>query len=192
LTITCFSPWTISNTSTRHRYREVFGLIAHQDYWSQLLNTASRCAVAFALTVALGQAAFSHPPHPVEIPFEYSRAFGLMLIKVEVNGKPAVMVLDTGSNETIVSSRLVSVKQLSSKEPVVIAKGSGYSGNGMFATAFLSIGPVHPKNCQILVVDLSALSKSLGQEVDGILGMSVLKEFEVVSVDLKHHKLVLK
>jgi predicted aspartyl protease len=129
----------------------------------------------------------------VEIPFEYSRAFGLMLIKVEVNGKPAVMVLDTGSNETIVTPRLVIVKQLSSKEAVAIAKGSGgYSGTGVVATAFLSIGPLNPKNCQILVVDLSALSKTLGQEVDGILGMSVLKEFEIVSVDLRHHKLVLK
>jgi predicted aspartyl protease len=156
------------------------------------LNFASRCAVVFALTVALGQGSFPRPPRPVQIPFEYSRAFGLMLIKVEVNGKPAVMVLDTGSNETIVSPRLVSVKQLSSMEAVVMAKGSGYSGTGVIATAFLSIGPVHPKNCQILVVDLSALSKTLGQEVDGILGMSVLKEFEIVSVDLRHHKLVLK
>jgi hypothetical protein len=41
-------------------------------------------------------------------------------------------------------------------------------------------------------VDLSALSETLGQEVDGILGMSVLKAFEIVSVDLKHRKLVLK
>ena len=156
------------------------------------MNSASRCAIVFALTVALGQDAFPHPPHPVEIPFEYSRAFGLMLIKVEVNGKQAVMVLDTGSNETIVSPKLVIVKQLSSKDAVAMAKGSGYSGTGVIATAFLSIGPVSPKNCQILVVDLSALSKTLGQEVDGILGMSVLKEFEIVSVDLRHHKVVLK
>jgi predicted aspartyl protease len=156
------------------------------------LNSANRCAVIFVLTVALGQGAFPHPPHTVQIPFEYSRAFGLMLIKVEINGKPAAMVLDTGSNETIVSPRLVSIKQLSSKEEVVMARGSGYSGTGVIATAFLRIGPVHPKNCQILVVDLSALSKTLGQEVDGILGMSVLKEFEIVSVDLRHHKLVLK
>ena len=115
-----------------------------------------------------------------------------MLIKVEVNGKPAVMVLDTGSNETIVSPRVVIVKQLSSKEAVAMAKGSGYSGTGVIATAFLRVGPLNPKNCQILVVDLSDLSKTLGQEVDGILGMSVLKEFEIVSVDLGHHKLVLK
>jgi len=150
------------------------------------VNSASRCTVVFALTVALGQGAFPHPP-AAEIPFEYSRAFGLMLIKVEVNGKPAVMVLDTGSNETIVSPRLVIVKQLSSKDAVAMAKGSGYSGAGVVATAFLTIGPLN-QNCESLVVDLSGLSKTLGQQVDGTLGTSVLKEFEIVSVDLRHHK----
>lgn len=156
------------------------------------MKSASRSMVVLVLTVALGLGAFPHPQDSVEVPFEYSRAFGLMLVKVGVNGKPAVMVLDTGSNETIVSPRLVIVKQLSSKEAVAMAKGSGYSGTGVIATAFLSIGLTNPKNCQILVVDLSALSETLGQEVDGILGMSVLKAFEIVSVDLKHRKLVLK
>ena len=116
----------------------------------------------------------------------------MILIKVEINGKPAEMVLDTGSNETIVSPRVVIVKQLSSKKAVAMAKGSGYSGNGVITNVFLKVGPLNPKNSQILVVDLSDLSKTLGQEVDGILGMSVLKEFETVSVDLKHHRLVLK
>ena len=53
------------------------------------------------------------------------------MIKAEVNGKPAVMVLDTGSNETIVSPRLVIVKKLSSKEAVTMAKGSGLSRAGL-------------------------------------------------------------
>jgi predicted aspartyl protease len=149
-------------------------------------------AIVLALTVAMALGAFPHPPDPTEIPFEYSRAFGLMLVRVEVNGKPALMVLDTGSNETIVSPRLVIVKQLSSKDAVVLAKGSGYSGSGVVATAFVKVGPLSPKNRQVLVVDLNDLSKTLGQDVDGVLGMSVLKEFEIVSVDLKHHKLVLK
>ena len=148
--------------------------------------------MVFALTVALGLGAFPHPQDLVEVPFEYSRAFGLMLIKVEVNEKPAVMVLDTGSNETIVSPRLVPVKQLSSKDAVAMAKGSGYSGTGVVATALLRLGPLGPKNRQILVVDLSDVSKGLGRNIDGILGMSVLKEFEIVSVDLRHHKLVLR
>ncbi len=102
------------------------------------------------------------------------------------------MVLDTGSNETIVTPALANAKQLSSADTVVLAKGSGYSGAGVIATAFLSIGPSSPKNCQILVVDLSDLSKGLGQEVDGVLGMSALKGFEIVSVDFRRQKLVLK
>ena len=155
------------------------------------VNSASRCSVLLALTVGLGLGAFPHP-QPVEIPFEFSRAFGLMLIKAEINGKPAVMVLDTGSNETIVSPRLAIVKKLASHDAVKLAKGSGYAGTGVIATAVLSVGTLNPQNRQILVVDLSDLSKTLGQEVDGVLGMSVLKEFEIISVDLKHHKLVLK
>ena len=156
------------------------------------MNSTSKCLVAFALTVALALSASPRPQDPVEVPFAYSRAFGLMLIKVEVNGKSAVMVLDTGSNETIVSPGIVIAKQLTSKEVVALAKGSGYSGSGVISTALLKVGPLTAKNCQILVVDLSELSKSLGENVDGILGMSVLKEFEIVSVDLRHHKLVLK
>jgi len=156
------------------------------------LNSATRCTAVFILAIALGLGAFPHPQDPVEVPFEYSRAFGLMLIKVQVNEKPALMILDTGSNETLVSPKLVIMKQLSSKDAVALTKSTGYLGNAATATALLRLGPLNPKNCQILVVDLSDLSKTLGQEIDGILGMSVLKEFEIVSVDLRHHKLVLQ
>jgi len=155
------------------------------------VNSASRCSVLLVLTVALGLGAFPHP-QPVEISFEFSRAFGLMLIKMEVNGKPAVMVLDTGSNETFVSPKLVIVKELSLKAAVPMAKGSGYTGTAVVANAFLKVGSLGPKNCQILVMDVSNLSKSLGQDVDGILGMSVLKDFETVTVDLRHRKLVIR
>lgn len=155
------------------------------------MNFVSRCAVVLALAVNPGLGAFPHPQEPVEVPFEYSRAYGLMLIKVEINEKPAVMVLDTGSNETIVSARRVVVKEFESKNAVAMAKGSGFPGTGAAATAQLRLGALSPKNCRILVVDLSELSESLGQEIDGVLGMSVLKEFELVSVDLKRHKLVL-
>lgn len=156
------------------------------------MNIVGRCSVVLAFSMAFGLASASHPKDPFEVPFEYSRAFGLILIKADVNGKPATMVLDTGSNETIASPRVVSVKELSSKETVAIAKGSGYSGSGVVATAVLRVGRLNSKNCQVLVMDLGDISKSLGQEIDGILGMSVLRDFEVVSVDLKRHRIVLR
>jgi predicted aspartyl protease len=156
------------------------------------VNCRSRFTVAVVLAGALGLGAVPHPQYSVEVPFEYSRTFGLMLIKAEINGKPAVMVVDTGSNETIVSPRLVVVKRLNSKNAVATAKGSGFSGSGITATAFLRIGSFDPKNCEILVMDLRDLAKTLGQNVDGILGLNVLKEFESVGIDLKRHKLILK
>lgn len=151
-----------------------------------------RHALVFTLTLALGQTASPHPRRPVEIAFEYSKAFGLMLIKMEVNGKAAVMVLDTGSNETLVSPRLVSGKSFISNQAIPLAEGSGFSGVAVGSNALLSIGQLNPKEFQVLVMDLGALSKSRGQQIDGILGMSVLKEFEIVTVNLRHRKLVLK
>jgi predicted aspartyl protease len=156
------------------------------------VNFAGRCLMTVAFAAALGLTSSSRSRDSLEVPFEYSKAFGLMLIRAEVNGKPAVMVLDTGSNETITSPGVVKVKELSSKEAVALAKGSGYSGSGVVATAVLSVGRLSPKNCEVLVVDLSDLSKTLGQQIDGVLGMSVLKEFEIVSVDLRNHRLRLR
>ena len=41
-------------------------------------------------------------------------------------------------------------------------------------------------------MDTHDLSKSLGQTIDGLLGMDFFKEFEVVVVNLKNHKLILQ
>jgi hypothetical protein len=156
------------------------------------MNAACRYACFLFLAFVLDTGPLSSSSAPVEIPFEYSSKFGLVLVKAEVNGKPAVLVLDTGSNQTIVSSTLVVVKQGSLMESASTAKGSGYSGTGVFATAFLRIGPLNWRNHRILVMEMRDFSKSLGQDVDGILGMDLLQEFDTVTVDLRHHRLLLR
>jgi predicted aspartyl protease len=156
------------------------------------MNAAYRYACFLFLAFALDTGPLSSSSAPVEIPFEYSSKFGLMLVKAEVNGKPAVLVLDTGSNQTIVSSTLVVVKQGSLTDSTSTAKGSGYSGTGVFATASLRIGPLNWRNHRILVMEMRDFSKSLGQDVDGILGMDLLQEFDTVTVDLRHHRLLLR
>ena len=50
--------------------------------------------------------AFPQSSNPREISFENSRRFGLVLVKVEVNGRSAVLIVDTASNHTIISSEL--------------------------------------------------------------------------------------
>jgi len=58
------------------------------------------------LSLALGIPVFSQSLNLKEIPCENSRLFGLVLIKVEVNGRLAVLIVDTASNHTIISSEL--------------------------------------------------------------------------------------
>lgn len=155
-------------------------------------NTASQCAIAVALSVALGIPAFSQPSNQREIPFQNSRVFGLILVRVEANGRPAVLIVDTASNHTIISSELADVPLRTLDNAVSTSKGSGLTGTGVFAKVTLRVGPVTWRDHRIVVMDMHDFSKSLGQKIDGLLGMDFFSEFELVVVDLKNHKLVLE
>jgi hypothetical protein len=91
----------------------------------------------------------------------------------------------------MVSSKLVDVATPSLKDTVTSKKGSGFTGNGVFTRASLAVGPVLWRDHRILAVDTSELSKSLGENIDGLLGMDLLKQFDTVIVDFGQHKLIL-
>ena len=158
---------------------------------SVALKTACRCTVAFLLAVALGFPVSPQPSNPLEIPLRLSRTFGLMLVTAEINGKPAVLIVDTGSNHTAISSRFVDVASPSLRDTVSTEKGSGFSGGGVFTKASLKVGPVLWRDHRVLAMDTKEISKSFGENIDGFLGMDFLNEFEMVVVDLRHHKLIL-
>jgi predicted aspartyl protease len=118
--------------------------------------------------------------------------FGLVLVKVEVNGRPAVLIVDTASNHTIISSELADVTPRTLDNAVSTSKGSGFAGTGVFARTTVRVGPITWRDHRIVVMDMRELSKSLGQKIDGLLGMDFFSEFKVVVVDLKNHKLTLE
>lgn len=151
------------------------------------------CASAIAIMLAaLHVAAFPQSSNPREIPFEKSSLFGLVLIKVEVNGKLAVLIVDTASNQTIISSELADVPARNLDNVVATSKGSGFAGTGVFTKATLKVGPITWRDHKVVAMDMRAFSKSLGQKADGLLGMDFFSEFELVVVDLKNHKLILE
>jgi hypothetical protein len=156
------------------------------------LKTVCRCTVALLLAVALGFPVSPQGSNPIEIPLRLSRTFGLMLVTAEINGKPAVLILDTTSNHTAISSRFVDVASPSLRDTVSTEKGSGFSGRGVFTKASLKFGPVLWRDHRVLAMDLKDISKSCGENIDGLLGMDFLNEFETVIVDLRQHKIILK
>jgi predicted aspartyl protease len=144
------------------------------------------------LAAALQVPGFPQSSNPKEIPFEHSRMFGLVLVNVEVNGRPAVLIVDTASNHTIISSELADAPARNLDNVVATSKGSGFAGAGVFTRATLKVGPITWRDHKVVAMDLRSFSKSLGQKADGLLGMDFFSEFELVVVDLKNHKLILR
>ena len=131
---------------------------------SRLLQNACRWAVIAGVVVAVGTTAVSQSGNRREIPFENSRVFGLFLIKVEVNGRPAVLIVDTGSSITAISPEFADVALGTVEVPLSSpAKGSGFTGLGVFRRARLKVSS-STWDHRMLVTDTRELSRSLGQE----------------------------
>jgi len=114
------------------------------------------------------------------------------LVKAEVNGKPAVLIVDTGSTISVISTKLTPVSDRYSNDVMVPRNGSGLVGRGVYAQAAIKVGPIVWGKRRIVVMDLHEVSKSLEQEVDGILGVDFFSEMAFFAVDIKNHRLILR
>jgi len=129
---------------------------------------------------------------PNEISIETSSRFGLLLVKAEVDGKPAVLIVDTGSTISVISPRLATASDRYPSGVMVPRNGSGLVGMGVYAQAVIKVGPFVWGKRRIVVMDMHEVSKSLDQEVDGILGLDFFSQVTFFAVDTKNHKLILK
>jgi hypothetical protein len=64
------------------------------------------------------------------VPFERSPHFGAILVSVHVNGKPAVLILHTGSNTTILSPEISGLNPAHLQHADPPRKGTGFVGDG--------------------------------------------------------------
>ena len=110
---------------------------------------------------------------------------------VDSEGRGIVGV-SAAANRTIISSELAEMGPRTLNNLVSTRKGSGLTGTGTFARVTLKLAHITWRDHQIVVMDTHELSKSFGQKIDGLLGMDFFSEFELVVVDLKNHKLILK
>lgn len=127
----------------------------------------------------------------VEIPIEREPLFGSIVLRVRVNQTPAVLILDTGSNVTVLSPELVGrdSEELQLADPP--AKGSGFVGQGLWATTTLEVGTRAWSHRRVLAKDMQDVSRAYRRRVDGLLGVDVLGEFKYVELDFEHHRLIL-
>lgn len=122
----------------------------------------------------------------LKAPLVLDDAFGAILLCIEVNGMPARVVLDTGSNVTVVSVDLIHPNHTNLTTSVTPLKGSGYVSTGHWGEANLHLGDRYWVNRRILVDEMQTLSQAHRQRIDGILGRDILKEFRFVIIDYEH------
>jgi hypothetical protein len=126
-----------------------------------------------------------------ELPIERDAVFGEILVSVRVNGKPAVLILDTGSSTTILSPEASGLDPASLRRAAPPKKGTGFVGDGRWGEATLVTGTRIWKDHRILVADMKSINEAVHRKIDGILGQDILGEFKHIEIDLAHNRLVL-
>jgi len=125
------------------------------------------------------------------VSIERSPHFGAILVSVHVNGKPAVLILDTGSNTTILSPEISGLNPARLPRADPPQKGTGFVGDGRWGQATLTIGTMVWKDKRVLVTDTRNLSRAIQRKIDGILGQDILDQFKIVEINLEEKRLTL-
>jgi len=115
----------------------------------------------------------------------------MILLDGQINRTPAVLLLDTGAEFSIVSPLAAGV----SPAKLHALTGNGGTGaNGEYVRGTVDLGLSNRTflSREILVMDLSDVSKRMGERIDGFLGQDVLREFSAVRVDYKAHTVTLE
>ncbi len=119
-----------------------------------------------------------------------------LMVSVKVNGKEAIMVVDTGASRTVFDinemTNIVSNIKKSDR------KSTGLGTNTMLSmTAILKslqIGELEMKNKNIVLLDMQHINKSYAQlnipTIIGVLGGDLLKEYNAI-IDYTNENLTL-
>jgi hypothetical protein len=127
---------------------------------------------------------FCPPIHAQErrtytVPFHTVK--GLILLDGKLNDKPAVFLLDTGANNSVVDYRAAGLDNL--KLDALRSTGNaGAEGACIVREVKLSLEHRSWLNRRVCIMDLSDVSRRMGARIDGFIGQDVLSEFSAVRI----------
>lgn len=145
----------------------------------------------FVTILALCIAAAGSAAAQVEVPFQQDGRNKLIFLDARINGKPALLMLDSGASITAVNAALLEVGDWDLRIAKFSTQGPGVSGEAAWAKAELAIGSTKGTGRWVAAMKLEALTSRLGRHIDGILGQDFLSDFDHVVIDFKAKKLLL-
>src|SRR5438105_14389939 len=105
----------------------------------------------------------------LELPFEISTSQSGILVRGTANGKPVLLILDTGASRTILSRDLLR----SLPRPVLPSRfstdGPGLNTRGIYTEATLELGGRLWRGRSVVAMEMEEVSRAFGQRIDGLL-----------------------
>jgi len=151
---------------------------------------ALRCSALAALLIFVSGLANAQERRAFVVPFHTVR--GMILLDGQLNAKPAVFLLDTGANISIVDYRAAGFPALKI-DALRSTRGTGAEGDCLTREIpKLSLGLRSWLARRTCLMDLSDASKRTGAQVDGFIGQDILSTFSAVRVDYKAQTVTLE
>ena len=129
-------------------------------------------------------------PAPIDIPFEIAASQPVLLVRALVNGKSALLILDTGAAQTVLRQELVRdrMRLEASRFP---SGGPGLAARGRWTQATVQLGQRVWRDRSVVAMNFDEVAKTYGVPIDGLLGQDILGEFDRVTIDYRARRLVL-
>jgi len=146
------------------------------------------CALALSLVSAKASPAAAAGISE-QVPFEYAHGRDSILLHVQVNQKPALLILDTGSPYTVLRPEVVGLdpKELT---PTRAASGGRFIGDAAEKEVSLQVGSLKWEKRKVVVMDLSQAFSAYREDIAGVLGLDILREFDQITIDIKDKAVV--
>ncbi len=140
----------------------------------------------------LALSAFAQSAEVVELPFEIDSARSAILVWGSADGKPVLLVLDTGASRTILARELVSAAPPDLPRSAFSSTGPGLRARGRYTEATLELGGRTWKHRSVVAMSMVEVSQAFGRRIDGLLGQDLLREFSRVTIDFRSRTLRLE
>jgi predicted aspartyl protease len=138
---------------------------------------------------------FSKPPASAstaqnsgELPFRLVHS-SLVVATGSLNGVPAHhLLIDTGTNPTVLDVAVARKLGVQGKTSDLRTLGGGIPGtSGILST--VGLGPILARSVPVFVADLSFMKQDLGENIDAVIGLDVLKA-ETFTIDYERRRIV--
>jgi len=119
------------------------------------------------------------------LPFEITKDKKL-LVKVKVEGKERILIVDTGAVDLLLDPSVVGMKPSDLKE-----KGPWIPNGALkIAERMVTIEIAGRKfGIAAAILDCKRISEISGKKVDGIIGLEILEQFKKVTIDFEKKRL---